>query len=264
MTSYYAQPVPGSAALRTRRTGADPTLASVETLAASEFVRQQVGDQVLGRAVVRAAFVPVLKQVFDELLPQLEPIEQLLYLQLYRRAFGEERNFCRVARRELCQATGFSVRRFNRALAGLVRRGAVRLMQRDRQGTCYRVLLPRELAGLQPGTEVMLGRLGPAPRAKSARRAERATRHHKMIPIEQPQTVGQAVAVLVELLPAAQRQSGAIELVQELTAALEDGIELAVAQTEARALLAAGAFNGEQFGQALRQRLGLGPAEEGD
>jgi len=256
MTSYYAKPVPGSAALRTRRRGADPALAMVEQLDASQFVRHRVNEQELGRAVVRDAFVPVLKQVFDELLPRLAPIEQLLYLQLYRRSYGDERNCCRVARRELCQATGFSLRRFNRALAGLVKQGAVRMLQRDRQGTFYRVLLPREMAGLQPGHDVLLGRLRSA-ESVTPEPAQAKKRSHKVTSIEQPLTIGRVVAALVELLPPVQRPNAAIELVQELTALLEDGAQLALAQAEARALLVAGPFDSEQFGRALRQRMQL-------
>ncbi|MBN2359570.1 MAG: hypothetical protein JXR83_08940 [Deltaproteobacteria bacterium] len=270
MSSYYARPVPGSAALKTCRLDADAALAGLEQLDAGQFERRRVGGDALGRAVIRDGFVPVLNQVFDELLPRLSPIEQVLYLQLYRRSYGEERNFCRVARRELCRDAGLSLRRFNRALAGLVRHGAVALLQRNRRGTFYRVRLPREISGQQPGSEVLLGRIEQTAEQPVRTRPERgpgrprpaADRSHKMQPDDRPLTVGRAVEALSGLLPPAQRRAGALELVQELTAALEEGADLAAVYDEARALLGAGRFDGEQFARALRQRLQLDRAPE--
>ena len=159
MTSSYAKPVPGSAVLKTRAQLADPELRAVEELPDGQLERHEIGDEALGRVVIRESFVPVLAQVLDELVTQQTPIEQSLYLQLYRRSYGRDCNFCRVARAELCSHIGLSQRRFNRALGGLVAKGHVRLLQRDRRGTLYRVLLPDEIAGRRPGSRVLLGKL---------------------------------------------------------------------------------------------------------
>ncbi|MFH1811498.1 MAG: hypothetical protein ABIJ09_22345 [Pseudomonadota bacterium] len=171
MTSHYFHPVPGSAALRTVALGRDPSVVRVEALQPGKFERHLVQGEPLGRVVVRDAFVAVLVSIFDELAAQQSIIEQVLYLQLYRHSFGEDRNYCRLARRELCQRTGLSSRRFNCALAGLVRKGHVRLLQRDRKGTLYRVLLPSEIASGHTGDEVMLGKLRQATTSPDTRSA---------------------------------------------------------------------------------------------
>lgn len=145
MAAYGYTAVPGSARLKTRPRPAEGPLLELETLDPAAPAGRWVGEDWLGRTVVRAEAVFVLLDVYDRLALDQEPEEQALYGHLYRLALGEERNFCRVSRRELCARTRLSDRRLGKALAGLVKKGHVRLVERDKRGTLYRVMLPHEV-----------------------------------------------------------------------------------------------------------------------
>ena len=77
----------------------------------------------------------------------MPPAEQAAYLHLIRLSFGEGRNWCRVAKRELQERLRLSERPLLRVLDGLVARGLARPLHRDNRGTLWRVCLPREAAG---------------------------------------------------------------------------------------------------------------------
>jgi hypothetical protein len=270
--------------LTTARFDADPVLTELEQLDPGRLECRQVGDQVVGRAVVRERFVPVLKQVFDQLASQQSPIEQLLYLHLYRHSYGEERNFCRLARQTLCKAMGFSVRRFNRALEGLVKKGHVRLLQRDRRGTLYRVLLPDEIAGQRPGNEVLLGRLrtgeasnksrptrltaakpalaptsaAPSTAATSKRAKRDSTdKSHKVTPISREPTVGSVAEAVLAALPPRQRKAAALDILQELTGLMEEGASLPALADAAARFSRLSRPRVEDFAGYVRGKLGL-------
>jgi hypothetical protein len=120
-----------------------------------------VAGEWLARTVVRERYVPVLLDVYDRLALEQSALEQALYGHLYRLALGDERNWCRVSRRELGQRTRLSERRLGKALAGLVDRGHIRLVQRDRRGTLYRVVLPHEVFGEAAPDAVHVARRAP-------------------------------------------------------------------------------------------------------
>lgn len=287
MSSFYARPVPGSAALKTARFAADPLLTAVEQLEPGQLECRQIDREAVGRAVVRGGFVPVLKVFFDEVAATLTPIEQVLYLHLYRDAYGEDRNFCRVARRHLCRRTGLSLRRFNRALEGLVNKGYIRLLQRDRRGTLYRVRLPAEAHGQRPGPDVLLGRVraDPAPESTAraapdstgapraaavpdppgpagARRPEAkgpgsAKREHKMMPIKEPLSVGLVVDRVLAALAPRQRRSAALDILQEVTGLVEEGAGLPALLALADRFAKLPRRRAEDFASFAQQQLGL-------
>jgi hypothetical protein len=135
----------------------------IEAAERSAKVGQEVAGEWLARTVVRGSYVPVLTDVFDRLALDMDPLEQVVYLHLYRLALGDERNFCRVSRRELQARANLSDRRLGKALSGLVGKDMVRLVQRDRAGTLYRVRLPHEVLGEAEPGDLYLARKPVAP-----------------------------------------------------------------------------------------------------
>lgn len=162
MTSYGYTAVPGSERLKTRPVGAGPA-AELEALDPAVATGRMVEGEWLARCVVRDRFVPVLLDVYDRLALDQDANEQALYGHLWRLSLADERNWCRVSLKELQQRTRLSERRLNKALAGLVAKGHVRLVERDRRGTLYRVMLPHEVFQEPDGDVVHMPRPRAAP-----------------------------------------------------------------------------------------------------
>lgn len=158
----YYQPIHGSAGLATAPLSASPELARAEALAAGDMHRVHFEGELVGAARVpgRCAAIPL--EAFDAAGARLSPEEQGAYFQLLRLSYGEGRNFCRVPKRELMSRLGTSERRLHRIVHGLVRKGFLRLLQRDNRGTAFRVYLPREAAG-EPGDDAVLGLVADEP-----------------------------------------------------------------------------------------------------
>jgi hypothetical protein len=152
------QGIHGTAALRTAPIAGAPAVARAEALAPGEMRRVPVEGELLGAARVRARFATLPLDAFDRAGALLEPEEQGAYFQLLRLSYGEGRNFCRAAKRDLMSRLGASERRLVRILDGLVRKGFARPLHRDNRGTLFRVFLPREVSGEPLGEEVLLGR----------------------------------------------------------------------------------------------------------
>jgi hypothetical protein len=125
--------------------------------------RLPFAGELLGAVRVRAAYAPIPLEAFDRAAERLSAEEQAAYLHLLRLSFGEGRNFCRVAKRELLDRLRLSERRLLRVLDGVVARGLARPLHRDNRGTLWRVLLPREADGAALGDDVLPGRASPAP-----------------------------------------------------------------------------------------------------
>ncbi|MDP2345110.1 MAG: hypothetical protein Q8O67_29465 [Deltaproteobacteria bacterium] len=141
--------IPGSDRLQTGRRGAGAA-AVVEGADRSSLARASVdvvgGARVtVGRVILRGASVPLLHDVVDRLFPLLQAEEVVVYVQLYRLAVDVDKNVCRVSRAELSRRTRLADRRLGRAIAGLVEKRAVVLIDRDRDGTLYRVMFPHEI-----------------------------------------------------------------------------------------------------------------------
>jgi hypothetical protein len=146
----------GSAALATQP--CEPGAVPAEALEPGEMRRLPFAGELLGAARVRSGFVAVPLDVFDAQPAGMPPAEQAAYLHLIRLSFGEGRNWCRVAKRELQERLRVSERPLLRVLDGLVARGLARPLHRDNRGTLWRVCLPREAAGEPVGDEVLMGR----------------------------------------------------------------------------------------------------------
>lgn len=139
--------IPGSATLSTQKRGSsaiEPVLSAERASLARIAVDVDGRALTVGRAVLQGRSIPLLVDVVDRVAPLLEPEEFTVYLHLYRLAVADDKNVCRVSRAELSRRTRLADRRLGKAIAGLVTKGHVVLLDRDRDGTSYRVLLPDE------------------------------------------------------------------------------------------------------------------------
>lgn len=155
--SYY-RGVRGSRALATAPVDAPSPVARAEALAPGEMLRVAVGGDLLGAARVRTGFAPIPLDAFDRAAPLLRAEEQAAWFHLLRLSYGEGRNFCRAPKRALMARLGLSERRLLRVLAALVEKRFARPLHRDNRGTLWRVSLPAEALGREPGEDVLLGR----------------------------------------------------------------------------------------------------------
>lgn len=73
-----------------------------------------------------AGYLKLTNQIVDHLLPQLEPYEQIVYLQLYRLSHGNGKPFCLISMPKLARRTKISERSLWRAVAELGRKGLVK------------------------------------------------------------------------------------------------------------------------------------------
>ncbi|HET6438101.1 MAG TPA: hypothetical protein VFG59_08570 [Anaeromyxobacter sp.] len=154
--SFEHHGVRGSAALSTQRLSARAVAA--ESLEAGDMRRLPFAGELLGAVRVRSRFVAVPLDAFDKAGPAMPPELQAAYLQLMRLSYGEGRNWCRAAKRDLEARLHVSERRLLRLLDGLVERGLVRPLHRDNRGTLWRVFLPGEGTGERSSDGVLLGR----------------------------------------------------------------------------------------------------------
>ena len=155
-TASHHRGIRGSAALVTAPV--DPSAVAAEGLEPGEMRRLPFGGELLGAVRVRASYAAIPLEAFDRAGERLRPEEQAAYLQLLRLSWGEGRNFCRAAMRDLRVRLRLSERRLLRVLDALVSRGLVRPLHRDNRGTLWRVLLPREADGASLGDDVLVGR----------------------------------------------------------------------------------------------------------
>ena len=149
--------IPGSEGLKTGKRGAGAA-AVVESAERASLARACIDIEgpagsrrlTLGRVLVRGPSVPLLNDVVDRLFPLLQPEEVAVYVHLYRLAVDVDKNVCRVSRPELSRRTRLADRRLGRAIAGLVEKQAVVLVDRDRDGTLYRLMFPEEIFDAAP------------------------------------------------------------------------------------------------------------------
>jgi len=144
----YYKPIPGSRELLTRKELPEDIILKIEnevmkaTPPAPVFEYQ---DSALGGVLLKGKMVGVPEEVFENLFKKLEPIEQSVYLQLFRLSYGAGRNFLRIGKKELSEKTNLSLLRLNSALEGLVKKGMVKPIHRSVRGTLWRVYHPQEL-----------------------------------------------------------------------------------------------------------------------
>jgi hypothetical protein len=153
--------IPGSASLSTKKRGGsaiEPVLSADRASLARVDVAVDGRAISVGRAILQGRSIPLLTDVVDRMAPLLQPEEFTVYVHLYRLAVADDKNVCRASRAELTRRTRMPDRRLGKAIAGLVQKGHVLLVDRDRDGTLYRVLLPDEVleAGAAPPSPSVL------------------------------------------------------------------------------------------------------------
>ncbi len=93
---------------------------------ATETRQEHPSADLLASLPAVSGYLKLGNQIVDHLLPQLEPYEQLAYLQLYRLSHGNGKPFCLVSMPKLAKRTKVSERSLWRAVAGLEDKGLVR------------------------------------------------------------------------------------------------------------------------------------------
>lgn len=159
-TKGYYRPVPGSRDLSTRSELGDETILKIEKeLSAVQGLGPlyEYGDELLGGVSLKGKAILIPEPILDQFLSRLEPIEQSVYLQLFRLSYGQARNFCRVGRKDLTRRTNLSPLRLNAALEGLVKKKMIIPLHRSVRGTLWRVFHPGEL-GEKAGYQVEEGK----------------------------------------------------------------------------------------------------------
>jgi hypothetical protein len=93
----------------------------------------------------KALFFGFFNEMVDELLPMLDPTEQVLYIRLFRLSYGFNQNYCTVSQSLLIERTGFSRNTVRTSLQSLAQKGWISIVEAgNRVSTTYRVVLPRE------------------------------------------------------------------------------------------------------------------------
>ena len=147
-TKGYYRPIPGSRNLLTRSPNADELILKIEKdleKAQGLGPLYEYDDEKLGAVILKGKTISIPEEIFDAFLSELEPIEQCVYLQLFRLSYSRSRNFCRVGKRDLSKWTNLSPLRLNVGLEGLVKKKMIKPMHRSIQGTLWRVYHPKEL-----------------------------------------------------------------------------------------------------------------------
>jgi hypothetical protein len=93
----------------------------------------------------KSLFFSFFNEMVDDLLPMLDPNEQVLYVRLFRLSYGFNRNYCTVSQSLLIERTGFSRNTIRTSLQSLAEKGWIRVAEAgNRVSTTYQVVLPRE------------------------------------------------------------------------------------------------------------------------
>ena len=96
----------------------------------------------------KSLFFSFYNEMNDELLPQLDAAEQILYSRLFRLSYGFNRTYCTVSQPVLKEKTGLSRNTIRTGLQMLVQKEWVRILESGNHvSTTYRVILPREKNG---------------------------------------------------------------------------------------------------------------------
>jgi hypothetical protein len=121
------------------------TLALTATSMQGPTAASPTQDLPLKEHLDKSLFFGFFNEMVDELLPMLDPTEQVLYIRLFRLSYGFNRNYCTVSQSLLIERTGLSRNTVRTSLQSLTQKGWITIVGAgNRVSTTYRVVLPRE------------------------------------------------------------------------------------------------------------------------
>jgi len=139
-------------------------------------VRRLLEDGTIAAARIEDNVLATDRDVFDVLFPRLRltPIEQAVYLQLFRHSYGRGLNAAQLSNSELRRLCNVSHTCVRGALKRLAERGCVQLLRAgvQHEANIYRVLLPSEILNYESATKVRFKPLDIRALAERARREE--------------------------------------------------------------------------------------------
>ena len=121
-------------------------------------VRQLLEQGAIAAADIEENTFSIDRDIFDVLLPRLglKPIDQAVYLQLYRHSFGRGLNCAQLSNTELQRLCNVSHTCVRGAIKRLVEKGCLKLVRPgfQHEARIYRVLLPSEVLQYDSATRV--------------------------------------------------------------------------------------------------------------
>jgi len=139
-------------------------------------VRPLLQDGTIAAAKIEDNYIIADRDVFDVLFPRLRltPIEQAVYLQLFRHSYGRGLNAAQLSNSELRRLCNVSHTCIRGALKRLMERGCVKLVRAgvQHEANIYRVLLPSEILNYESATKVKFKPLDVKALSERARRKE--------------------------------------------------------------------------------------------
>jgi len=134
--NYYYHPIPGSRDLVTRPIGAQKQLQKIENAGEAERVEVVFNGERLQKFQPADSVDP---GALSKELQGLDPMQQIVFLHLLLISAPRGADWCRVGMTELCKRTGLSRRRLLRTLSELAEGGRIKPLDRDRNGTLYKI-----------------------------------------------------------------------------------------------------------------------------
>jgi predicted transcriptional regulator len=114
----------------------------------SPETNKSVDSSELVEGIDKSLFFSFYNEMNDDLLPQFDPAEQILYSRLFRLSYGFNRNYCTVSQPVLRDKTGLSRNTIRTGLQTLVKKEWLRIIDAGNHvSTTYRVILLRERNG---------------------------------------------------------------------------------------------------------------------
>jgi len=121
-------------------------------------VRHLLEQGTIAAADIEENAFAIDRDIFDVLFPRLglKPIDQAVYLQLYRHSFGRGLNCAQLSNTELQRLCNVSHTCVRGAMKRLMEKGCLKLVRPgfQHEARIYRVLLPREVLEYDSATRV--------------------------------------------------------------------------------------------------------------
>ena len=125
------------------------------------------------------------RDIFDVLFPRLRllPIEQSVYLQLYRHSFGRGLNCAQLSNSELQQLCNVSHSTVREAIKKLTDKGCIKQIRAgiQHEASIYRIMLPHEVLHYDSATKVLYKQIETKPLISRAQQAPPEPPHERPV-----------------------------------------------------------------------------------